>query len=228
MYLREPLGGLILGTFFLFCLSPFFVKSEKMKLPNRLLLPLFILFYLSVVSCFTDKIPRYSHILFPFVLMHIAGDLFVCFHAVTSKFKITLSNFVFFFVVYAIFLFTTPHFFTELNIFPKLKETETEFYNLREQIKGEPVFSLSPLGSYLAGGSCRLLPNDSLEKVVKYGRKTGVRWLLVSRTESALSEMQLYINAQWYRSPNLQREYPHLVKFCCKTADGGYLLYEIL
>ncbi|MBW2339812.1 MAG: glycosyltransferase family 39 protein [Deltaproteobacteria bacterium] len=228
MYLRDPLGGLILGTFFLFCLSPFFVKSDKMKLPNRLLLPLFILFYLSVVSCFTDKIPRYSHILFPFVLMHIAGELFVYFHAVTSKFKIRLSILVFFFVVYALLLFATPRFFTALRIFPKLEDAETEFHGLRDQVNGEPVFGLSPFSSYLLGGSCRLLPNDSLEKVVKYGKKTGVRWLLVSRTQSAVSEARLYTNTQWYSSPTLERDYPHLVRFCCKTADGAYVLYEIL
>jgi hypothetical protein len=160
--------------------------------------------------------------------MHITGELFVCFHAVTSKFKIRLSALVFFFVVYALFLFATPRFFTALRIFPKLEDTEAEFHGLRNQVNGEPVFSLSPFSSYLSGGSCRLLPNDSFEKVVKYGKKTGVRWLLVSRTESALSEMQLYTNAQWYRSPNLQREYPHLVKFCCETADGSLALYEIL
>lgn len=228
MSLRTPLGNFLLYLFLILCISPFLVKSGEIKLLNRVLLPCFIIFYLFVISCITDKIPRYIYILFPFVLMHIAGELFVCFHAVTSKLKIRLSALVFFFVVYTLFLFVTPHFFTELNIFPKLKETETEFYSLRKRVNGEPIFSLAPFNSYLAGGSCRLLPNDSLEKVVKYGKKTGVRWLLVSRTESALSEMQLYINAQWYRSPNLQREYPHLVKFCCETADGSIALYEIL
>jgi len=227
MYLRDPLGGFILGTFFLFCLSTFFVKSERVKLLNRLLLPLFICFYLLIVSCFTDKISRYSHILFPFVLMHIAGELFICFHVITRALKIKLSALVFFFVVYAFFLFATPQFFTALRIFPKLEDTEAEFYSLRKQVEGEPVFSLSPLSSYLSGGSCRLLPNDSLEKVVKYGKKTGVRWLLVSRTQSALSETRLYTNAQWYWKANLERDYPNLVRFCCKTADGSYILYEI-
>jgi hypothetical protein len=228
MYLRDPLGGFILGTFFLFCLSPFFVKSEKVKLLNRLLLPLFILFYLLVVSCFTDKISRYSYILFPFVLMHIAGELFVCFHALTSKLKIRLSALVFVFVVYASFLFATPRFFTALKIYPKLEDTGPGFHGLRKQVKGEPVFSLTPFSSYLSGGSCRLLPNDSLEKVVRYGRKTGVRWLLISRTQSTLSELRFYANAQWYWNRSLEKNYPDLVRFCCGTADGSLALYEIL
>lgn len=171
---------------------------------------------------------RSWYILFPFVLMHIAGELFVCFHAVTSKLKIGLSALVFFFVVYTLFLFVTPHFFTELNIFPKLKETETELYSLRKHLNGKPVFSLSPFSSYLSGGSYRLLPNDSLEKVVKYGRKTGVRWLLVSRTQSARSELRFYTNAQWYWNRSLEKNYPDLVRFCCGTADGSLALYEIL
>ena len=228
MYLRDPLGGFILGTFFLFCLSPFFVKSEKVKLLNRLLLPLFILFYLLVVSCFTDKISRYSYILFPFVLMHIAGELFVCFHALTSKLKIRLSALVFVFVVYALFLFATPRFFTALKIYPKLEDTGAGFHGLRKQVKGKPVFSLTPFSSYLSGGSCRLLPNDSLEKVVRYGRKTGVRWLLISRTQSTLSELRFYTNAQWYWNRSLEKNYPDLVRFCCGTADGSLALYEIL
>jgi len=228
MYLRDVVGGVVLGIFFVLCLTPFFVKFENMKLLNRLLLPFFILFYLFVISCFTDKIPRYIYILFPFVLMHIAGELFVCFHAVTSKLKIRLSALVFFFVVYTLFLFVTPHFFTELNIFPKLKETETEFYSLRKRVNGEPIFSLAPFSSYLLGGSCRLLPNDSLEKVVKYGRKTGVRWLLITRTKSARSEMSFYTNAQWYWNRSLEKDYPDLVRFCCGTADGSLALYEIL
>lgn len=227
-HLMEPLGNILLYLFLALCISPFFVKSENVKLLNRLLLPLFIIFYLLVVSCFTDKIPRYIYILFPFALMHIAGELFVCFHAVTNALRIRFSSLVFFFIVYAFFLLVTPHFFTELKIFPKLQDVETQFESLRRKVNGEPVFSLSPFSSYLSGGSCRLLPNDSLEKVVKYGKKTGVRWLLVSRTESARSELQFYINAEWYKSRALQKDYPNLVRFCCETDDGSISLYEIL
>ena len=228
MHLAEPLGNFLLYLFLILCISPFFVKSENRKLLDRLLLPLFILFYLLVVSCFTDRIPRYIYILFPFALMHIAGELFVCFHKVTNALRIRFSILIFLVIAYAFFLLVTPHYFTELSVSPKLQHVETQFESFRKKVNGEPVFSLSPFSSYLSGGSCRLLPNDSLEKVVKYGKKTGVRWLLVDRTESALSEIYFYTNAEWYRSANLQREYPHLVRFCCETADGSFSLYEIL
>jgi 4-amino-4-deoxy-L-arabinose transferase-like glycosyltransferase len=228
VYLREPLGSILLYLFVALCISPFFVKSENVKLLNRLLLPLFIVFYLLALSCVIDKIPRYIYILFPFALMQIAGELFICFHAVTNALRIRFSSLVFFFLIYAFFLLVTPHFFTELRVFPKLQDVETRFESLRKNVNREPVFSLTPFGSYVSGGSCRLLPNDSLEKVVTYGKKTGVRWLLVTRTESALSEIQLYNNAQWYRNPSLDKEYPHLVRYCCATSDGGYTLYEIL
>jgi len=227
LHLREPLGGLLLYLFLILCVSPFFVKSESRKSLNRLLLPLFIIFYLLIVSCITDKIPRYIYILFPFVLMHIAGELFICFHRLIDTLRIRWSSFVFLLVLYAFFLFITPHFFTELRISPKV-DTEAKFRDLRKRIKGEPVFSLTPFSSYIAGGSCRLLPNDSLDKVVKYGKRTGVRWIVVSRTQGAWSEAQFYTNASWYRSPNLQKEYPLLVRFCCGTDDGSLMLYEIL
>jgi len=228
MHLGEPLGNFLLYLFLVLCISPFFVKAKNRKPLNRLLLPLFIIFYLLVVSCITDKIPRYIYILFPFALMHITGELFVCFHAVTNALRIRFSSLVFFVIIYVFFLLVTPHYFTELRVSPKLQDVETRFESLRKKVNGEPVFSLSPFGAYVSGGSCRLLPNDSLEKVVKYGKKTGVRWLLVSRTESALSEIQLCTNAQWYRKPSLDKEYPHLVRYCCETPNGGYTLYEIL
>lgn len=228
MHLKDPLGGILLFLFFCSCISPFFVKSKNGELPDRLLLPLFILCYVLVVSCFTDKIPRYTYILFPFALMHIAGELFVYSHAATNALRVRFSSPVFFFIIYAFFLLVTPHFFTELRIFPKLEHMDAKFASLRKQVNGEPIFSLSPFSAYLSGGSCRLLPNDTLEKVVKYGKKTGVRWLLVSRTESAMVEMKFYINAQWYRNPSLDKEYPHLVRYCCETPNGGSILYEIL
>ena len=145
MSLRTPLGNFPLYLFLILCISPFLVKSGGIKLLNRLLLPCFIIFYLFVISYITDKIPRYIYILFPFVLMHIAGELFVCFYAVTSKLKIRLSSLVFFCSVYALFLFATPQLFTALRIFPKLKETETELYSLRKHLNGEPVFKIDPL-----------------------------------------------------------------------------------
>ena len=231
MHLGEPLGNFLLYLFFVLCISPFFVKSENRKLLSRLLLPLLILFYLLVVSCFTDKIPRYIYILFPFALMHIAGELSVCFHAANNALKIRFimfSSLICYFIVYAFFALVTPHYFTELRVSPKLQDFETHFESLTKKVNGEPVFSLSPFDSYVSGGSFRLLPNDSLEKVVKYGKKTGVRWLLVSRTESTLRQIQLYTNVQWYRKPSLDKEYPHLVGYCCETYDGDYTLYEML
>ena len=228
MHLKEPLGSILLFVFFISCITPFFVKFNSGRLLKRLLLPLFILFYLLALSCVIDKIPRYIYILFPFALMHIAGELFICFNAVTDALRIRFSSLVFFFIMYAFFLYVTPHFFTDLRVFSKLQDVETRFESLRKNVNGEPVFSLTPFGSFVSGGSCRLLPNDSLEKVVTYGKKTGVRWLLVSSTESALSEIQFYTNAQWYRNPSLDKEYPHLVSYCCETPSGGYTLYEIL
>ena len=227
-HLGKPLGSILLYLFVALCISPFLVKSENVKLLNRLLLPLFIIFYLLALSCVVDKIPRYIYILFPFVLMHIAGELFICFHAVPSALKIRFSSLVFFFLIYAFFLLVTPHFFTELEISPKLEDVETQFESLRKKVNGEPTFSLSYFGSYMAGGSCRLLPNDSLDKVVKYGKRTGVRWIIVSRTRGISSEAELYMNASWYQSPSLDKDYPHLVRFCAETPDGSYTLYEIL
>ncbi len=73
----------------------------------------------------------------------------------------------------------------------------------------------------------RVLPNDSLSKVVTYGKKTGVRWILVSHARTQLWEIGLYDNVKWYADPELPTKYRHLVKFCC-AVDNTFYLYEIL
>jgi len=228
LHLRDPLGSVILFIFLVSCISPFLVKGEKAKLLRRLLLPFFIIFYLLAISCFTDVVSRYIYVLFPFVLMHIAGELFVCMSALTDAIKLKVSTVYFTCFIYILFIFVTPKFFTALNIAPKLDDIEIEYCGLREHINGEPVFSLFPLEAYLSGGAFRVLPNDSLEKVVRYGRKTGVRWLVISWIRNTESELELYTNAQWYSNPSLGKDYFNLVRFCCGSDDGKIALYEIL
>jgi 4-amino-4-deoxy-L-arabinose transferase-like glycosyltransferase len=229
IHLNGPLGYVLTTLFFVLCFLPFLIKSNKTKLLNRLLLPLFIIFYLIIISFLTDKIDRYIYILFPFCLMHISAELFICFNALMDVLRLKrFSNLILPVSIFSIILLTTPNFFTAFQVIPKAEGMENKYDYLKEYIKGAPVFGLAPYDSYIAGGSFRMLPNDSLEKVVQYGKKTGVRWLLIVRTLSTANQLNLYDNAQWYFERSLEKSHPDLVKFRAGTPDTVMALYEIL
>ena len=82
--------------------------------------------------------------------------------------------------------------------------------------------------SYIIGSPYRILPNDSLEKVAAYGKKTGVRWILLFHNASSISELQMCDNLKWYTNRSLEKTYPDLVKFRLGREDGSLMLYEIL
>jgi hypothetical protein len=147
------------------------------------------------MSCFTDTISRYIHILFPFVIMHIAGELFVFSRAMAGTLKRRVWGFLIPCVAFGAFAAATPKYFNAPGLFPKVGFVETAFKEMRDRVRGEPVFSLFPFPAYLSGGLYRVLPNDSLEKVAAYGRRTGVRWLLISWTGHTRSELTFYNRA---------------------------------
>jgi hypothetical protein len=229
IHLIGPLGRVLIMLFFVLCFLPFFIKSNKTKLLNRLLLPFFIIFYLVMVSFLTGEIERYIYILFPFCLMYISVELFICFDAIMDALRLKrFSNLILPLSIFSIILLATPNFFTAFEVIPKVQGAEKEYDYFREYIKGAPVFSLAPYYSYIAGGSYRILPDDSLDKVACYGKRTGVRWLLIVYSPSLAGELDLYSNIQWYYNFWLQRDYPELVKFRVATPDRLMVLYEIL
>jgi len=227
MNLRDPLGSFLLYLFLVSCVSPFILRCEDRRLAERIVLPFLIFLYLTVISCFADTISRYMYILFPFVLMQIAGELFVFCRAISSALGNRIWGVALMCAAYASFAFATPRYFNSLALSSKVGSVEAEFRKMRDMVKGEPVFSLFPFSSYLAGGLYRVLPNDSLDKVATYGNLTGVRWLLVTRTGHTRSELTLYDRAKWYGSPSLEETYSHLVKLRYSNPGGGAKLYEI-
>jgi hypothetical protein len=106
---------------------------------------------------------------------------------------------------------------------------------LRNRISpGEPVFALHPFDAYLVGGTYRLLPNADLERVVEYGRRTGVRWILVTVLPYFEEEVALYTEAPWYENQQLEVDHPDLVELCCgwepdpERDSRRVVLYRIL
>jgi hypothetical protein len=89
------------------------------------------------------------------------------------------------------------------------------------------VISVIPQFAFYAGGSFRYLPNDTLEQVVAYANRTGVKWLLVTRDQDSLTEAARYTNAGWFSRGRPDQSHPHLLKFTAQTSDGGGFLYLI-
>jgi hypothetical protein len=73
----------------------------------------------------------------------------------------------------------------------------SQYYICKGDIRdGDPAFGLLPISTYLVGVTLRTLPNDCLEKVVIYARRTGVKWFVVDRTAVTVKERVFYSNAQ--------------------------------
>ena len=86
----------------------------------------------------------------------------------------------------------------------------------------ESVFSAQPAGAYLIGGRFYALPNDSLEKIAEYARKTGVRWLAVVEP----NVRNHYTKVNWLQNISLENDYSELLALHCKAEGRMIYLYE--
>jgi len=229
LHIKSAVGWVATILFFLFCFLSIAFKKDKNRDLSRFLLPSFVIFYLLILSLLTDKISRYTYILFPFFVIYISIESYGYLKQIRAIFKTKLAGHFFLVFLFSLILLTTPAFFTGLNIGPKYKGLENEYgYDFKKIVKGEPVFSLFAFEAYIIGSPYRILPNDSLEKVAVYGKKTGVRWILLFHGQSSASELKLYNNLDWFSNRLLESTYPDLVKFRLGTTDGAMALYEIL
>jgi 4-amino-4-deoxy-L-arabinose transferase-like glycosyltransferase len=227
--LKSALGGFTSAFFFLLCLLPLLSRPDNIRNLEGFLLPFFIIFYLLAISLITDKISRYVYILFPFCIMYIFITCYKYIKRIKSIPNFKLFRFLVYILISSLILITTPKFFTDLNLTIKNKGAENEYgSDFKKILNGEPVFSISAYEAYMVGSPYRILPNDSLDKVAAYGKKTGVRWLLIFRTRSNAGELRLYNNVDWYSIPQLEKAYPDLVEFHLGSINGSMVLYKIL
>jgi 4-amino-4-deoxy-L-arabinose transferase-like glycosyltransferase len=186
--------------------------------------------YLAALSLLTGKVDRYVVVILPFAMIQVACAGFALRRRVEERSRSDRTRRLAHWlpaaplVVGAVF---APVYFWNLDPQPKTRETHLRLGAIRQKIAaGEPVFSLTQLEAYLVGGTFRVLPNDSLDRIAEYGRRTGVRWLLVRRDAAALQEAQLYDNAPWYLDWMSRRGHEPGVRLRAETADGALALYE--
>jgi hypothetical protein len=219
-------GDILLYLFLASWVTPFVARSQDVSASTRLILPACIIFYLLSLSLVTGIVIRYVYIIFPFVIAHVACELFFCLNKWRGKSPIAIAAIALFF--FGLAIASTPKYSPERKFWPKAPIERTMLGTFRDHVQpAEPVFSVTPFLSYGAGGTYRILPNDSLAKVVAYGKKTGVRWILISKMRGHLEEIKFYNQASWYLGTSLEADYPELVRLCC-SIGGAFFLYEII
>lgn len=222
LYLVEPLGYIGFSLFIMSMVTPVFVKSKSMSKNIRLLIPVYVFIYLLSISILGDLIDRYVIILFPLCIVQVSIEFFV----ITSELHISSVKKQIAAVFLAICLLPPKYFFEEhLYNFDILNYSE--WGKIRSLVnKDDAIFTLAPVYAYLAGGKYRAMPNDELEKVIRYAGKTGVDWILVSSSENDQREIQSYIFANWLNQPGDLENHSTLLTLCC-SINSTHFLYKI-
>jgi 4-amino-4-deoxy-L-arabinose transferase-like glycosyltransferase len=204
------------------------VSSSGTPRAARLLLPAFIGLYFIGVSLLTGTIGRYFTVLFALLIALSAVELSVILHKLRLHYPQhrRVAEVSVFIVAAMVFISTR----TLLDA-PQQDLVRNADKLVKQSIipAGEPAFALLPVYTYLAGGTYRILPNDSLEKVIRYARFTGVRWLLAPVRPEDVIESHFYSNSPWLTEPYGLMQKAETLRYCCTAAiPDRHLVFEIL
>jgi dolichyl-phosphate-mannose-protein mannosyltransferase len=232
MNLSESMEKLLFLLFVLSCVSILIPTTIRMR-RVRILIPCFLIVYIALISFFTDKVPRYIDVLIPFILLHVCMEIIVLASLIDErKIKRVTIELALFFLCPAIVIAGSNDLFYKKKIFPHNQQLDQKLNELHKFVEDKPVFTQFPYLSYAIGGQYRLLPNDSLEKVVRYGNLTDTHWLLIVDVPEERNTMQYWsIAFPWMLSSDLERSHPELVHYCCgfhdSKTESDWRLYEI-
>ena len=229
-YLEDTVGVFFLAVFILSCITPLAIRYRETDNLSRMFLPLFMVSYLMVISMVGDNVARYIQIIFPLGFMQAGVETYLALKMLLSNSRLKDATPIIIPALLIWSVFVIPKYFFDVGTVPERQYQNTDLVQLsdfRKNVKaGDPIFSLFANQAIYSGGTFRIMPNDSLEKVVKYGKRTGVRWILVSKAYGSINESYYNIHAKWYRDPSLMTKSPRLLRYCCGV-DNTYFLYEI-
>lgn len=230
-HLVSLLGIPVLILFVVAGFSALTVRSPVGSRQTRMLLPVFVGTYVLILSLMTAQIERYLAVLLPLISVHIAIELGVFVNLWKRRFPGSLLLPAVLMIGFTAALLTAPYTLLNSSMLPPSGGSQ-RLVTSKMIPDREPVFALLPFYSYIAGGSYRILPNDTLPKVIRYGQRTGVRWLMVPATAGrALSgEISLYTHARWLMTPDRLRNCRGQLKLhgILKVATEEHLVFEIL
>lgn len=231
--LMDRSGIFIFILFLIFAITIFLFTSEKTKQLQRIFIPAFIAIYILLLSVFTGMVMRYIEILVPILIIYICMELYNLATRLRDKYSIAGKLITIFLIasIPAIVLAGSPKLYYEKSLFRLEPDFKNNFERLSKHVNGDPVFALVPKYVYMMGGQFRQLPNDQLEKVAIYAKKTDVSWLLINIIPWEQETMQYWDKSyDWMILDNIEKHYPELVKYCCglfDTENGAYwMLYS--
>jgi len=187
----------------------------------------FVLGYLVALALVSDLIDRYVFVTLPFMLVQVSVELsrLAGLLSISSRRIAVLTTIQVALVGVALI---QPHGWQDVSLStrpPIFDSTEGREFGAVLSY-GSPVFALSPMDAYAAGGKFRILPNDELSKVAGYGRKTGVELLVVRHNPDSLGEAELHDRASWYSDRFLATHYPDLLEWVASSPLGDANLYR--
>jgi hypothetical protein len=216
------------GIFFLFLIGSAYSIVSFIAGRGRIgqiVIPLATTVYIGILSLISNKIDRYLEVLHPLIICQIIISIYII-TKISSKTK--TRKFIIWAAILALLIALTPHLAFSQKFTRSAGEQDNPLARCRKHITpNEPIFSLSTLEPYLLGGYYRALPNDSLDRIAIYAVHTGVRWMIIRKEGAGLTELGLYNNSEWLRSPTPLPIQNTNFEAVCSDDDNIATLYRI-
>jgi len=234
-YLIQGLGPTLFWLFIASLFSPVMVRSKRASRRARYLIGATTIFYLLCISAFTGMIGRYALVILPLAILNVTAELSIVAEKAASLLTKKESYKSTSILLAALSLLAAaslmPKKYYDLYLFPLSSYGIHNFSLFKRFIgPGGAVLSMTPANSYLTGGSWRILPNESLERIAMYAKHNDIQWLIVRNPEDA-EELQRYNRTHWYTDPKLMtdyRKYIQVKSFLPDRSGGGFILFRIL
>ena len=231
IFLGWALFILVAVSFF----TPLVFKNRTSESRARLLIPGFVVTYVFAISILTSAVDRYIAVLYPLVLVQLVIEIAIVFRIFVARIKSSSIHTGIMLALFSIIFLLMPLKFYKTGTNPRSTISIESWSAFRKHIsEGEPIFSIAPAYTYLAGGKFRILPNDSLDKLVMYAHLTGVKWLLVPKRPQLLRETSHYSSSKWLLEPQELRNHPSVIQLRHEQEDARvasgieHALYEIM
>lgn len=196
--------------------------------PYRIALPVMLGGYLLVLSATTGIISRYVDVMTPLLLglaflgVHIPAERLAPRATRDPKAATAIAAGAALAIVMSV-----PGPLWENGWHPKIGEQYNPLRECRRWVTpGTGVFSLHPMEAYLVGGTTRFIPNDGLDRIAEYARRTGTGWLVFRQSQLTTDEALVYGHAPWLSDLDQLIKNPNFTPRCASD-DATAVLFEI-
>lgn len=196
--------------------------------PARRAIPCFLLLYLGLLTALGSQVDRYIQILFPVFIALAAVEVRARVAPLWPGFRPGSAAPLTFCLALGAALLAGQPLFTSARWHPWSGLERSILHRTCHDrvVAGDPAFALHAGDALLAGLRYRILPNDGFDRVARYAKRTGVHWLVLTRTPAAAVEHSYYGNAPWLGDLLQGGRPPEGMREICVTADGRGSVYR--